>query len=82
VTDVLREVLSYLKRTLNLVDVEILSCEEVLEHAGAGKAGYGRLIIDSPEPGSPIFESRNILELARVFISFPIVLYSLEAIML
>jgi len=51
VTDVLREVLSYLKRTLNLVDVEILSCEEVLEHAGAGKAGYGRLMIVSSEPG-------------------------------
>ena len=50
-TDVLREVLSYLKRTLNLVDVEILSCEEVLEHAGARKAGYSRLIIDSSEPG-------------------------------
>ena len=57
--DVLREALPCLKRTFNLVDVEILSCEEVLEHAGAGKAGYGRLIIDSPEPGSPVFESRN-----------------------
>jgi len=59
-TEVLLEVLPYLKRTLNLVDVEILSCEEALEHAGAGKAGYSRLIIDSSEPGSPAFEFRNV----------------------
>ncbi len=57
--DVLREALPCLKRTLDPVNVEILSCEEVLERAGVGKAGYGRLIIDSPEPGSPVFESRN-----------------------
>ena len=59
-TEVLLEVLPYLKRTLNLVDVEILSCEEALEHAGAGKTGYSRLIIDSSEPGSPAFEFRNV----------------------
>ncbi|KAF8494346.1 leucyl-tRNA synthetase [Russula emetica] len=58
--DVLREILPYLKRTLNLVDVEILSCEEALEHVGAGKAGYSRLIIESSEPGSPAFEFRNV----------------------
>jgi leucyl-tRNA synthetase len=57
---VLREVLPYLKRTLNLVDVEILSCEGALEHVGAGKAGYSRLIIESSEPGSPAFEFRNV----------------------
>jgi len=45
--DVLREVLPYLKRTLNLVDVEILSCEEALEHVVAGKAGDSRLIVES-----------------------------------
>jgi leucyl-tRNA synthetase len=57
---VLREILPYLKRTLNLVDVEILSCEEALEHVGVGKAGYSRLIIESSEPGSPAFEFRNV----------------------
>ena len=56
----LSEVLPYLKRTLNLVDVEILSCEEALEHVGAGKAGYSRLIVESSEPGSPAFEFRNV----------------------
>ena len=54
------EILPYLKRTLNLVDVEILSCEEALEHVGAGKTGYSRMIIDSSEPGSPAFEFRNV----------------------
>jgi len=59
-TDVLREVLPYLKRTLNLVDVEVLSAEEALAHAEAGKAGYNRQIIESSEPGSPAFEFRNV----------------------
>jgi len=59
-TDVLREVLPYLKRTLNLVHVEVLSVEEALSHAEAGKAGYNRQIIESSEPGSPAFEFRNV----------------------
>jgi leucyl-tRNA synthetase len=59
-TDVLREVLPYLKRTLNLVDVEVLSVEEALAHAEARKAGYNRQIIESSEPGSPAFEFRNV----------------------
>jgi leucyl-tRNA synthetase len=59
-TGVLREVLPYLRRTLTLVDVDILSVEEALEYAGAGKAGYSRLIIESSEPGSPAFEFRNV----------------------
>jgi leucyl-tRNA synthetase len=59
-TDVLREVLPYLKRTLTLVDVEILSVEEAPEHVVAGKAGYNRMIIESSEPGSPAFEFRNV----------------------
>jgi leucyl-tRNA synthetase len=59
-TEVLREVLPYLKRTLNLVDVEILSVEEALEHVKAGKGGYSRMIIESSEPGSPAFEFRNV----------------------
>ena len=56
----LREILPYLKRTLNLVDVEILSADEALEHVVAGKAGYSRMIIESSEPGSPAFEFRNV----------------------
>jgi leucyl-tRNA synthetase len=59
-TDVLQEVLPYLKRTLNLVDVEILSVEEALEHVVVGKAGYSRMIVESSEPGSPAFEFRNV----------------------
>jgi leucyl-tRNA synthetase len=59
-TDVLREVLPYLKRTLNLVDVEVLSVEEALARAEGGKAGYSRSIIESSEPGSPAFEFRNV----------------------
>ena len=56
----LREVLPYLKRTLNLVDVEILPVEEALAQVEAGKAGYTRMIIESSEPGSPAFEFRNV----------------------
>ena len=47
-TDVLREVLPYLKRTLNLVDVEVLPIEEVLAQVEAGEAG---VIIEISEPG-------------------------------
>lgn len=61
-TDVLREVLPYLKRTLTLVDVEVLSVEEALAHVEAGTTGYSRMIIESSEPGSPAFEFRNVLE--------------------
>ena len=56
----LREVLPYLKRTLNLVDVEVLSVEEALAHGEGGKVGYSRSIIESSEPGSPAFEFRNV----------------------
>ncbi|KAH9056465.1 leucyl-tRNA synthetase [Lactarius vividus] len=38
-TDVLREVLPYLKRTLTLVDVEVLSVEEALAHSRGGHDG-------------------------------------------
>jgi len=46
--DVLREVLPYLKRTLNLVDVEVVSVEEALAHVEVGKAGYSGMITESP----------------------------------
>ncbi|THH16229.1 hypothetical protein EW146_g4378 [Bondarzewia mesenterica] len=51
---VLGEILPYLKRTLNLVDAEVLSVEEALEK------GYNKSIIESSEPGNPAFEFRNV----------------------
>jgi leucyl-tRNA synthetase len=53
-TQVLSEILSYLKRTLGLVDAEVLSVEE------ARQKGYNSNIIDTSEPGSPAFEYRNV----------------------
>ena len=44
----LREVPPYLKRTLNLVDVEVLPIEGALAQVEAGKAGYSRMIAESP----------------------------------
>ena len=45
-TDVPREVLSYLKRTLNLVDVKVLPIQEAPAQVEAGKAGYCRMIAE------------------------------------
>ncbi|KAG5640020.1 hypothetical protein DXG03_001767 [Asterophora parasitica] len=55
---VLREILPYLKKSLGLVDVEVLSVEEARQNEGG--AGYSKNIIDSSEPGSPAFEYRNV----------------------
>ena len=52
-TDVRRKVLPCLKRTLTLVDVEILSIEGALEYVATGKVRYNRIIIESSELGSP-----------------------------
>lgn len=49
--------LPYLKRTLNLVDAEIISVEEARAKEGPG---FTRMIIDSSEPGSPGFEYYNV----------------------
>jgi len=57
-SDVLTELLPYLKKTLNLVDAEILSVDQA--HAKEGEAGYTKSIIDSSEPGGPAFEYRNV----------------------
>ena len=54
--DALREAVPYLKRTLNLVDVEILSVEKAQAEVEADKAGYNRVIIESSEPGNPGFK--------------------------
>jgi len=57
---VLLEVLPYLRRTLSLVDAEVLLADEALARAEAGVDGYSRAIIESSEPGSPAFEFRNV----------------------
>ncbi|KAJ3796995.1 hypothetical protein GGU11DRAFT_102136 [Lentinula aff. detonsa] len=57
-TTVLTELLPYLKKTLNLVDAEILSVDEA--QAKESEAGYTKSIIESSEPGSPAFEYRNV----------------------
>ncbi|EIN05837.1 leucyl-tRNA synthetase [Punctularia strigosozonata HHB-11173 SS5] len=56
--EVLKEILPYLKKSLNLVDVEVLSVEEALQHAG--EPGFNRAIIEASEPGAPAFEFRNV----------------------
>ncbi|KAI0045191.1 leucyl-tRNA synthetase [Auriscalpium vulgare] len=53
---VLNEVLPYLKRTLNLVDAEIISVEDALMKG----EGFNKMIIEGSEPGSPAFEFRNV----------------------
>lgn len=54
---VLREILPYLKKTLGLVNVEILSKEEARQEDGL--QGYTKSIIETSEPGRPAFEYRN-----------------------
>lgn len=56
--DVLKELLPYLKKSLNLVDAEVMSVDEALTHEG--EAGYTKSIIDTSEPGAPAFEYRNV----------------------
>ncbi len=52
---VLRELLPYLKRTLNLIEATVLSVEEARQIGS-----YSSSIIDTSEPGSPAFEYYNI----------------------
>lgn len=54
---VLEEILPYLKKTLNLVDAEIMFADDAKAKAGEG---YSLLIVESAEPGSPAFEYRNV----------------------
>ena len=53
-TDVLKESLPYLKKTLDLVDAEIHTVDE------AAAKGFNKMIVESAEPGSPAFEYRNV----------------------
>ena len=54
---VLGEILPYLKKTLNLVDAEVLLVDDA--RAQESEA-FSKIIIDSAEPGSPAFEYRNV----------------------
>ena len=58
--DVLNEILGYLKKSLGLVDAEVLTVEEALVRSEAGSQGYNKMIIESSEPGTPAFEFRNV----------------------
>lgn len=55
---VLRELLAYLKKTLNLAEAEVLFVEEALSKEQ--ERGYTKSIIDTSEPGSPAFEYYNV----------------------
>jgi len=55
---VLRELLAYLKKTLNLTEAEVLSVEDA--RSKEPERGYTKSIIDTSEPGSPAFEYYNV----------------------
>lgn len=55
---VLNEILPYLKKTLNLVDADVVSVQEALPKAG--EPGYSKMIMETSEPGNPAFEFRNV----------------------
>ncbi|KAI5118474.1 hypothetical protein M0805_003735 [Coniferiporia weirii] len=56
-SDVLMELLPYLKKSLNLVDADVMMADEALKKDGPG---YTKNIIELAEPGSPAFEFRNV----------------------
>ena len=58
--DILNEILGYLKKSLGLVDAEVLTVDEALVRSEAGSQGYNKMIIESSEPGTPAFEFRNV----------------------
>ena len=47
----------YLKKSLNLVEAEILMANEALQKDGPG---FTKNIIEQAEPGSPASEFRNV----------------------
>ncbi|KAG6855427.1 hypothetical protein H0H87_003027 [Tephrocybe sp. NHM501043] len=57
-SQVLREILPYLKKSLGLVDAEVFSVEEARQKEG--DVGFSKNIIDTSEPGTPAFEYRNV----------------------
>lgn len=54
---VLGEILPYLKKSLNLVDTDVLLVEDARARESET---LSKMIIDSAEPGSPAFEYRNV----------------------
>jgi leucyl-tRNA synthetase len=57
-TEVLKEIVPHIKKSLALVDVEILSVEEAL--AKTDEPSYTKNIIEISEPGNPAFEYHNV----------------------
>jgi len=55
---VLRELLAYLKKTLNLAEAEVMSVEDA--RSKEQEQGYTKSIINTSEPGSPAFEYYNV----------------------
>lgn len=54
---VLNELLPYLKKSLNLVEVEVWMVDDALQK---NEPGFSKTIIESAEPGNPAFEFRNV----------------------
>ncbi|KAF8346598.1 leucine-tRNA ligase [Amanita rubescens] len=57
-SQVLIEITPYLKKTLGLVDAEILSVQEARQRES--EPGFTKAIIDTSEPGGPAIEYRNV----------------------
>jgi leucyl-tRNA synthetase len=57
-SQVLIEIAPYLKKTLGLVDAEILSVQEARQRES--EPGFTKAIIDTSEPGGPAIEYRNV----------------------
>ena len=60
--EVLQELIPYLKKSLNLVDVEVWSAEEAKKK---NEPGFTSFIIDNAVPGNPCFEFRNVWMLEK-----------------
>ncbi|TFK69763.1 leucyl-tRNA synthetase [Pluteus cervinus] len=59
-SEVLTELVPHLKKSLSLVDVDVLSVDEASEKEKEGVVGYTKSIIESSEPGNPAFEYYNV----------------------
>lgn len=60
--EVLTELLPYLKKSLNLVETEVLFVDAAKQLQQGGTPGYTSSIIESSEPGNPAFEYWNVEE--------------------
>ncbi|CAK5271807.1 unnamed protein product [Mycena citricolor] len=56
-SQVLSEIIPYLKKSLTLVDVDVYSVQEALKQSAPG---FTPTIIESAVPGTPAFEYRNV----------------------